>query len=63
VRGTPGYYPLRPNLKDGSTIWDVWSIAAMILEADMPVGEYMAIQSERGAQMKGEEHAKKPETC
>jgi hypothetical protein len=62
-RGTPGYCPVRPNLKDGSTRWDLWSLAAMILEADMKPGEYMAIQTERGAIAQGEDHAKQPETC
>jgi len=49
---------MRPNLKDGSTAWDVWSVAAMILEADMKPGEFMTINSERGALMRGEEHAR-----
>jgi len=38
-KGTPGYYPLRPNLKDGSTAWDAWAVAAIILESDMAPGE------------------------
>ena len=33
--GTDGYYPFKPNMDDGSPRWDVWSLGAMILEADM----------------------------
>ena len=50
LRGTPGYYPTRPTLKDGSTRWDVWAIAAIILESDMRPGKYYGVAGERGAQ-------------
>ena len=61
-KGTPGYYPLRPNLKDGSTAWDAWAVAAIILESDMAPGEYMSVSTERFAQQKAEEHTKENET-
>jgi len=61
-KGTPGYYPLRPNLKDGSTAWDVWAVAAIILESDMRPGEYYGVSTERGGQQRGEEHCKDRET-
>lgn len=48
VKGTPGYYPVRPNLKDGSTAWDIWAIAAIILECDMRPGEYYGVSTDRG---------------
>jgi len=35
VRGTPGYFPLRDEWRNGSTKWDMWALTAMILEADM----------------------------
>jgi serine/threonine protein kinase len=40
VKGTIGYFPICRDLRDGSTRWDVWALAAMILEADMSPGEY-----------------------
>jgi len=49
-RGTPGYYPTRPTMKDGSTLWDIWAIAAIILESDMRPGEYYGVSTERGGQ-------------
>ena len=61
-KGTPGYFPIRPNLKDGSVLWDVWAIAAIILEADMRPGEYYGVKDERGAHFKGLEHCKDKET-
>ena len=62
IKGTPGYYPMRPNLKDGSTLWDVWGMAAVILECDMRPGEYLGTANERGAQLKAEEHCKAKDT-
>ena len=35
VRGTPRYFPLRDEWRNGSTKWDMWALTAMILEADM----------------------------
>jgi hypothetical protein len=52
VKGTIGYFPLYKNLRDGSTRWDVWALAAMILEADMYPGDYRNVSTERGAQFK-----------
>jgi serine/threonine protein kinase len=46
--GTPGYQPVNCQLKDGSTLWDVYALAAMILEADMYPGEYFEVKNERG---------------
>lgn len=63
VKGTPGYFPAKNYLRDGSTRWDVWALAAMILEADMPSGEYRNVMSERGGLAKAEEHVKLQNTC
>ena len=38
--GTPGYNPSWLNVRDGKEHWDIWSLGAMILEANMPAGEY-----------------------
>jgi len=62
IRGTPGYFPNKPNLKDGSTSWDVWAVAAIILEADMRPGEYYGVSNERSAHQKAEDHSKQKET-
>ena len=48
--GTDGYYPFKPNMDDGSPRWDVWSLGAMILEADMEKDHYLNVDSERVAQ-------------
>ena len=40
VRCTPGYFPMNEDLRDGSVLWDIWALAAMILECDMEVNEY-----------------------
>jgi len=61
-RGTAGYFPVRPTMKDGSTLWDVWAVAAIILEADMSPGEYFGVSTERGGQQKAEQHTKEKET-
>lgn len=52
VKGTIGYFPIYRELYDGSTRWDVWALAAMILEADMSPGEYRNVQNERGCMYK-----------
>jgi len=63
VRGTPGYFPERENLKDGSTKWDSYALAAMILEADMEKDAYLSVQSERGTKAKVEAYLDEPGTC
>lgn len=45
-RGTPGYYPSWRNMRDGNPDWDIWAIGAMILEANMPKGEYINTDNE-----------------
>ena len=35
ICGTPGYFPERRKLNEGSKFWDVWAFAAIVLEADM----------------------------
>ena len=46
MRDTPGYFQFRDNWRDGSTKWDVWSIAVMLLEANLPKDEYLHTNSE-----------------
>lgn len=60
MRGTPGYFPLRDDLLDGSTEWDIWAFAAIILESDMEVNEYKEVMSERGSLQKAGKHIEQP---
>ena len=48
IKGTPGYYPIRPDWRDGSIKWDLWSMVAIILECDMPAGKFKAAGDEHG---------------
>ena len=48
--GTPGYYPYKTMMDDGSPKWDVWALGAMILEADLETDVYLNVDSERVAQ-------------
>ena len=52
VRGTPGYFPMNEDLRDGSVLWDMWAFAAIILECDMEVNEYKQVMEERESLMK-----------
>jgi len=50
------------DLRDGSTRWDVWALAAIILEADMEPGAYRTASNERGCLLRAENHIKEQET-
>lgn len=63
VRGTPGYFPMKENLKDGSVYWDIWALAAIVLECEMELNSYMAINSERGTVLKLEKYLEEKDTC
>lgn len=56
ARGTPGYYPVGQDTKDGSILWDIWAFSAIILESDMEVDSYIRVMSERGAIVKAEKY-------
>ena len=43
MKGTPGYYPYGQDTKDGSSLWDVWAFAAIVLESDMEVDAYVRV--------------------
>lgn len=47
VMGTPGYYPEREDWKDGDYQWDVWALAAIILECDMERDAYFSTKCEK----------------
>ena len=48
--------------ENGSTRWDVWALAAIILEADMEPGAYRTTSNERGNLLRAEHHIKEAET-
>lgn len=50
VMGTHGYFPIRDDWKDGDFQWDVWAMAAVIIECDMPRNEYYSCKGEKDAQ-------------
>lgn len=56
MRGTPGYFPLREDWRNGSDKWDTWSLAAMILEADMDRKEYYRCYSELDTKSRARKH-------
>lgn len=43
VLGTPGYYPNNRHLADGSPLWDIWALGALIMESDMEKDAYLRI--------------------
>jgi serine/threonine protein kinase len=63
VRGTPGYFPMRDELRDGSIYWDIWSLGAVILECDMEIDEYKQVMTERAGLLKAEKHLEKVGVC
>ena len=57
--GTPGYYPNCQIWPDGLLKWDIWSLAAIICEADMVKDVYKEIHYEIDAKAKFTEHLAK----
>ena len=55
--GTPGYFPDRRMLKEGSKKWDAWAFAAIVLEADMEPKAYRAVNGESQAIKVAQAHA------
>ena len=47
IRGTPGYHPAAPKWYDGSTQWDIYSLATLMLEADMDKDLYYNTKDEK----------------
>jgi hypothetical protein len=63
MKGTPGYQPRDDDIPAGSPLWDVYAYACIILESDMEMDEYLAIQSERESLLKAEKYIKLPDVC
>lgn len=49
IRGTEGYFPETGSLRDGSTKWDVYAMAAVILECDLEKDAYYGVRSVKEA--------------
>ena len=49
VRGTEGYFPEADHLRDGSTKWDVYAMATVILECDLEKDAYYSVRSVKEA--------------
>ena len=62
-RAGASYAPLRPNLKDGSLAWDVWSIVAMIVEADMRPGQFLSAAGHQGNLKNIKDYCELQDTC
>ena len=63
VKGTPGYFPIREDLRDGSKKWDVYALGAIILEANMKLDGYYDTKNEEETKAKAKSHLKEPKTC
>lgn len=58
VRGTPLYFPEDVEWRNGSKKWDVWAIAAIILEADMPLKAFKNVSIVEESTKLAEDHIK-----
>lgn len=47
IRGTPGYIPERSNWEDGNVNWDIWAVAAIILESDVEIEAFINSNTEK----------------
>ena len=63
ARGIPGYFPFANKWRDGSKKWDIWAMAAIILECDMFKDGYFNTKGEDDAKQKLKMHLKRPDTC
>ena len=62
VRGTPGYMPDNSKWLSGSTRWDYYSLAAMMLEAGMDLDIYFRTNSEKNIRQIVTQHMTHPHT-
>ena len=62
ARGTPGYFPFANKWRDRSKKWDIWAMAAIILECDMFKDGYFNTKGEDDTKQKLKMHLKRPST-
>jgi hypothetical protein len=60
--GTPGYFPVTKEWKEGDKRWDIYALA-IICECDMPLDEYYKVQRENEAKHLIRKHLDRPSTC
>ena len=46
VKGTPGYYPHREDIRDGST-YSIWAFVAIMAESDMEKDAYYRVETDK----------------
>jgi serine/threonine protein kinase len=63
VRGTEDYFPESANLRDGSTKWDVYAMAAVILECDLEKDAYYGVRSVKETRFVISKYIEEPGVC
>jgi len=63
IRGTEGYFPETGSLRDGSTKWDVYAMAAVILECDLDKDAYYGVRSVKEARYVIAKYLEEPGVC
>lgn len=63
VRGTPGYQPENALWFDGDVLWDLYSLACIIVECDMDGELYYKVKEERAAKGIIKKHTEEKTTC
>ena len=48
---------------DGSNVWDIWALGAIIMESDMEKDEYFNVCLERGSISKANAYLERPGVC
>lgn len=62
-RGTPGYQPDRVDWFDGSVMWDMYALACIVVECDLPKDEYIRAKDSRVGQQIIKKHIDSRDTC
>ena len=63
VNGTLCYFPHIEDINDGSTDWDVWAYAAIILECDIERDAFIRIMKDDQTSALLREHVSMNNTC
>jgi hypothetical protein len=61
--GTPGYFPNKPKWKEGSTLFDIWALGAIILESDLKKDAYFNCGGEEESKKIARIRTKDQKTC
>ena len=63
VLGTPGYFPIREKWINGSFQWDIWALAAIILECDLEKDAYFRTKEEKQTKAYAKLHFDNEDVC